>query len=220
MRVQSYGFGDLAPHRQDRIERGHGLLKDHPERSASPQPHRMLGQREQIDPVEEHLPPDDLPGRRDEAEEAERGHALAAARLPDQAEHLTTLEPERHAVDRARFSGGGDERHREVTDLEQRHQRVVSAAASSGSTRSAPGGPKSPRASGTLGSTESYASVALDVVAGTSTSSRCGKPCSYSPNFTRSVRCSSCTSSTSCSSSVSPEKRSSCAPSASGRVSW
>src|SRR5262249_18491734 len=142
------------------------------------------------------------------------------ARFPDQAEHLTTLERERHAVDRARFSGGGDERHREVADLEQRHQCAVSAAASSGSTRSAPGGPKSPRASGALGSIASYASVALDVVAGTSTSRRCGNPCSYSPNLTRNVRRSSRTSSTSWRSSVSPEKRSSCAPSASGRVSW
>src|SRR5262249_13683008 len=137
--------------------------------------HLPLLERQQIAALEQHLATRDPPRRRHEPHETERRHALAAARLPDQPEHLAALEREAHPVDGARLAGIGRERHAKIADLEQRHQ-PWDAAASSGSTCAAGGGEKSAASSGTLGSTASYARRAEEPATGAATSRAWGKP--------------------------------------------
>ena len=160
--MQPDGLGDLAADREDRVERGHRLLEYHPQTRTTHGPHLALGEPEEIAPLETHLPVDDPPGRRHEPHERERGHRLAAARLADQPEHPAALERKRHAIDRAHRSLLQGEDRVEVPHLEQRrrgggpggdHGRVTTV--SSGATRPAGGGAKSPASTAAFGSAAS-----------------------------------------------------------------
>ena len=113
------GLGDLIPDREHRIERRHWLLEDHAHAGAAHGAHLVLGEREQIAAVEPHVAADDAAGRRHQAHERQRRHALAAARLADQAEDAPGFERERHAVDGPRTPGVQLEVGAQIFDLEQ-----------------------------------------------------------------------------------------------------
>ena len=69
-------------------------------------------------PPKSALPPDDAPGARQDPEHRERGHALAAARLADDAERLAGRDVERDAVDGVDGAAPRPELHTQVPDRE------------------------------------------------------------------------------------------------------
>ena len=124
--VDAERLGDLAPDREDRIERGHGLLEDHRETRAAQRPHLALGQGQQVPSLEQHPSSHDPARRRHQPHQAERGHALAAPGFSDEPEDPTRMERERHAVDRPGQSRVILEVHGEILHLEHRHQSRLS----------------------------------------------------------------------------------------------
>jgi hypothetical protein len=56
-------FGDLLSDREDRIERGHRLLKDHRDPVSPYFPHLFFGKGQKVFPLEEDPASDDLSGR-------------------------------------------------------------------------------------------------------------------------------------------------------------
>ena len=88
----------------------------------SPRIRRISSLRElqQVLAVEQDLAGLDPAGRRDEAHDRERGHALAAARLADEAHDLAAVDVEVDAVDRADDAVARVERRPQAADVEQR----------------------------------------------------------------------------------------------------
>ncbi len=92
-------LGDLAAHREHRVQRGHRILEDHRDVLAPDTPQLPVGQLQQIPSFEPHLPPDDAPGRlRDEPQNAQHRDALARSRLTHHAERLAGIEVVAHLV--------------------------------------------------------------------------------------------------------------------------
>jgi hypothetical protein len=88
-------FGDA----HEGVERGHRVLEDHADALAANLPHLVLGQTQDVLPVEEHLARNDSSGRaRDEADDREVRHGLPRPRLADYAERLAPLQIEADAV--------------------------------------------------------------------------------------------------------------------------
>ena len=88
--VDLVAFADLRADGERRIERGHRLLKDHGNVPAANLLHLTLALLEQILTLEEDLAADNLARRRrDQAENRQRSHALAAAGFADDTECLT-----------------------------------------------------------------------------------------------------------------------------------
>src|SRR5579883_3014967 len=75
-------------------------------------------------PPEQHLAAGDPARRADQAHDGERGHALAAAGLADNAERLPRLEREIHAVDGLNHAVHGAKACLEIDDVEQVARRV------------------------------------------------------------------------------------------------
>ena len=61
--VQTDGLGHLLAHGKDRVERGHGFLKDHGNLVAAYRAHGGFGQGEQVAALEQHLAAHDARGR-------------------------------------------------------------------------------------------------------------------------------------------------------------
>src|SRR5262249_3969877 len=97
-------------------------------------------------------------------------------RLSDQAEDAPGVDLERHPVHRVGLRPVEAEAHVEPAHLEQRHQGVRAAAASSGIVRGAAGGEKRAGSTGAFGSAASYATRTAVPRPGAATSSRWGKP--------------------------------------------
>ena len=86
---------DLVADGVDGIERGHRLLKDHRDLAAPDAANPLLRDLHQILALQEHPTGGDAPGwRGDHAQQRERGHALAASALADDAERLATAQRE------------------------------------------------------------------------------------------------------------------------------
>ena len=87
--VTSKGLGDLLSDGQDRIQRGHWLLKDHGDVTPPDVPDPLLIQVQKIGAIKEDLPLD--LGRRtwQKPEDGEGGNALAATALSHQTKGLT-----------------------------------------------------------------------------------------------------------------------------------
>jgi hypothetical protein len=117
--VRPQALLDLTADGEDRVQRGHRLLEDERDLVAAnpPQPPRRCA--EQVVAVEARATRDRR-GRREEAQQRHRGHALPAARLADDSEHLALGEREAHLVDRVHDARVGVEADGEVGDLEQR----------------------------------------------------------------------------------------------------
>ena len=119
--MQRDRLADLPPDREQRIERGHRLLEDHRDAVAADVLHLAFGQAEQIGALEADRAIDDATRRAgDEAQDGQRGDALAAAGLADHAERLAAAQAVGHAVDRAHDTGGREEMRVEIVDLQQR----------------------------------------------------------------------------------------------------
>src|SRR5262245_41324946 len=118
--VEPDGLGDLLTDREDRIERRHRLLEDHRDLLAADLPHLRRRQVQEVPAVVEDLTLDDAAGRLgDQPHDAERRHALAAARLAHHAERLAGLDVEVDAVDRANHALVGEEVGLEPSDVQQ-----------------------------------------------------------------------------------------------------
>jgi len=83
---------------------------------------RLLGERhrQQVAAVEKHPVRVHATRLVDEAHQRERGHALAGARLADDAEHLAGVQGQADAVDRPERRGDAAERNAQVADVEER----------------------------------------------------------------------------------------------------
>jgi hypothetical protein len=112
--VQLHALGDLPADAQHRVERGHRLLEDHRDAVAADGAHLALGECEKVAASVAHGAGMAPRRHRHEAQDRERGDALAAARFADDAERLAVAHAERHAVDRAHRADEGVEGGAEV----------------------------------------------------------------------------------------------------------
>src|SRR5256886_330322 len=109
--MQPDRLADLIANRENRIQRGHRLLKDHGDLVAANLTHLLVVEFEEIAPLIENFATDDAFGRRGyEAHDGKRSHALAAARLSYEAERLAFTDLEAHAVDGAHLALRGEKR--------------------------------------------------------------------------------------------------------------
>ena len=117
---------DLLADPVDRVQRGHRVLEDHPELVAAVVLHLGVRDLEEIGSLVEHLALEARVHAAGQPHQRHRGHALAGARLADDAEHLAALELQRDAVDGADDPVLGCELDTEVVDLEQGFSHQVS----------------------------------------------------------------------------------------------
>ena len=122
--MHSQRFHDLIADRQDGVEGGHRVLKDHGDAVAENVFQRDLREREQVAlapvVVKKGSAGRDAAGRVDQPHDGERRDALAAARLAHDAEHTALVHRERDAVDGPDHSLFRLELCVEVCDLKQR----------------------------------------------------------------------------------------------------
>jgi hypothetical protein len=112
-------LADLVADGEDRIERGHRLLKDHRDLVAADFAHLLVVELQEIAPAIDNFTADDFSRRRlNEAHDRQRSHALAATRLTDQTESFALADLEAHAVDGAHFALGGKKRCLQIFNLE------------------------------------------------------------------------------------------------------
>ena len=97
--VPAQHLGDLQADRDHGVERRERVLEHHRQVAAAALAHLRLGQRQQIRAVHPHRSGDPHPARRQQPHDRQRRHGLAAAGLPDEADHLTGSDVEAHAVD-------------------------------------------------------------------------------------------------------------------------
>ena len=112
-------LGDLEAGGVHRVQRRHRLLEDHRDAVAADGPHLGGGSWRPGPRRGTDLPATTLPGCGDEAEDGERGHALAAARLAHQAEDLAAVDPQVDAVHRLHHAVAGEVVGGEAVDLEE-----------------------------------------------------------------------------------------------------
>jgi len=93
-------LGDLLAAGEDGVERGHRLLEDHRDVVAAERPHLILGELEEVAALEQDPAGDVAAVARQQPHDAERGDALATARLTDDAEGAALIDVEVDAVDR------------------------------------------------------------------------------------------------------------------------
>src|SRR3954452_14854254 len=97
--VRLEGLANLPPYGQHRVQRRHRILEDHRDLAPSDRAQLAIAQPDQVTAVEDRAPRRHAPGSRQQAEDRERGHALTAAGLADDAERLARCDVERDAVD-------------------------------------------------------------------------------------------------------------------------
>ena len=110
---------DLLADPVHRVQRRHRVLEDHPDLGAPVLLHLLLGHCQKVGALVAHRPPEAGVDVARQPHDRHCGHALARARLADDAEHLAALELERHAVDGAHDTVFGDEVDVEVVDLQE-----------------------------------------------------------------------------------------------------
>src|SRR4051794_33277351 len=116
-------LADLVPDLERRVERRHRLLEDERDLAAANTPQPRRRRRQQVLPVE-HRPAGDDGRLGKKSQEGHEAHALAAAGLADDAEHLLLAEREREPIDRVDRAVVGLEADGEILDVEQAHRRV------------------------------------------------------------------------------------------------
>ncbi len=104
--VLAYDFHDLHADREHRVQRCHGLLKNHADLAAADLAHVFPRQCQQVAVLVEDLAGHDAAGRaRNQPQHAERSDALARARLAHETEYLAAAHIEIDAVDGFRDAG-------------------------------------------------------------------------------------------------------------------
>ncbi len=112
---------DLLPDRQDRIERGHRLLKDHRDIAPAHLAHLVVGETEQVASLEQDAPVRNARGvLGQQAHDRERRHRLAAAGLADDGYDLAAVDAVGNAVDGVDGAARGLEADVQVLHFEQR----------------------------------------------------------------------------------------------------
>src|SRR5262249_14457259 len=124
--VGSDRLDDLVADPVDRVQRGHRILKDHPDLVAAVVLHLGVRDIEQIGSAIEHLALEACIDAPSQAHERHRRHALPRPRLADDPEHLFGLELERDPAHGLHDSVLGREPDLEVPDVEQRLGHYVS----------------------------------------------------------------------------------------------
>jgi len=109
------GFGDLGAYRHDRVECGHGLLKDHGDAAASVAAHGGLGEGEERLTVERDGA-GDVGRRGEEAQDGEGSSGFAGAGFAYQAEGFAGIDLEGDSVDGGLVVEGDGE----VVDFQER----------------------------------------------------------------------------------------------------
>ena len=105
---------------EHRVQGAQGILEDHGDLAAPDPAHFLLRYLQQVPSPEQHLARDDAPGRpRHQAQDGEAGHALAAARLPQEPQRLPLVQGERDAVHGPARSRAREEVRPQVLDFEQ-----------------------------------------------------------------------------------------------------
>ena len=119
--VLDHHFGDLGADGVDRVEAGHGLLKDHADVLAPHGAHVAIGQRHQIAAAQADGAARDLADLLgEEAHDREAGDRLARARFTDDGDGLAGLDPKAHAIDRDDpLAFADDEGGLQILDLEK-----------------------------------------------------------------------------------------------------
>src|SRR5207253_10352465 len=103
--VQDQRLRDLPAYAHDRIERGHGLLKDDGDVVAPDLAHGRFVEPDQLAAAKADAAGDDASGwHRDQSEDREGPDALATARFADDPEHLAAVEPVGQAIDCPQYS--------------------------------------------------------------------------------------------------------------------
>src|SRR5262249_29759890 len=117
----------LVADREERIQRGHGVLQDHRDLLATDLPHLLGRLREEILTVEEDLAAGIGGGRRQQAEDRQGEGGLSRSGLADDPERLAAVERERHAVDGLHHPRAplAHVVRGEILQLEQRHQASI-----------------------------------------------------------------------------------------------
>src|SRR5262245_1888815 len=113
-------LGQLTPHGEDGVQRGHRLLEDHADLAPADVAHLGVREAQEIAALEEDLAAYDAAGwRRHEAHDAEGAHGLAAAGLAHEGHRLPLANVPGHAVDRADDAGRRRELCLEVPHFEE-----------------------------------------------------------------------------------------------------
>ena len=111
---------DLFSYPDDRIERGHGFLKDHADVAPPHAFHLGFGQSGKVAALKEDTPGGEAPRFGDEAEQGQRRHALAAAGFPHEAERAPRMQRKRHVTHHVERAFAGVEPHGDAFRLQQR----------------------------------------------------------------------------------------------------
>ena len=93
-------------------------MKDHRDVLPADLPNFLVGHGDDVRLPEEDLARDDATRLLDQAQDRQRGHALAAPRLADDPQRFARKEVEAHAVDRLHHAVVGEELRLEVLDLQ------------------------------------------------------------------------------------------------------
>ena len=119
--MQTQRFGNLLANREDRIQRGHRILKDHRDVVTTHGAHLGIRKLQQIAVFEKNLAGDDLSRRRNQTHDRKRRDRLAATAFAHQPQQLAAIEIETDAIDRAHQSRARREMGLQIVDFEQVH---------------------------------------------------------------------------------------------------
>jgi len=97
--VRLQRLADLPADRQDRVQARHRVLEDHRDVAPADLAELVVLQLQEVAPLERRRAGDRAARPRQDPQERERGHALAAAGLPDDPERLARRDVEGDAVD-------------------------------------------------------------------------------------------------------------------------
>src|SRR6202035_1986039 len=112
------GLDHLRVDAQHRVERHHGILKDHRDLLAANGAQLGIGEAGDILALKADGAFDNLSRRIDQSEQRETGYGLARAGLADAPQYFAASDLERHAVDSLHDAGAGEEMHLQVLDRE------------------------------------------------------------------------------------------------------
>ncbi|MCY1529607.1 hypothetical protein D9M68_647620 [compost metagenome] len=118
--MRDQGFDDLVAHAHDRVQAGGRLLEDDADAAAAHAAHRAFRQAVQVLAVQVDLPAHDASGVRQQAQQRQRRHALAATGFADQRERLPPGDGQLQALDRMRHAAFAGDVHVQAANLQQR----------------------------------------------------------------------------------------------------
>ena len=119
--MQADRLRDLLADSQNRIERGHRVLKDHRDLVAANPAHLGFALLRQAFAVECDSVGGDGGGTRQQSHDRKRGDRLSGTGFADDSERLAGVKRERESVDGGNGAVFGSEDGTKIADLEKRH---------------------------------------------------------------------------------------------------